>query len=51
MNLLLADLIMALYGVPLDFYASLTHGWKMGKDMCEASGFILALAGNHTLEN
>ena len=49
MNLLFADMIMALYGVPLEFYSSFSYGWKMGKDMCEATGFILTLSGNHIL--
>ena len=36
---------MAAYGLPLDFIAAYTNGWKMGKEMCEATGFILSAAG------
>ena len=43
MNLIFAELIMALYGVPVNFLASLQKGWKMGKLMCETFGFSLTL--------
>ena len=36
---------MALYGLPIDFIAAYTNGWKMGKGMCEATGFILSASG------
>ena len=36
---------MAFYGLPIDFIAAYTNGWKMGKGMCEATGFILSASG------
>ena len=36
---------MALYGLPIDFITAFTNGWKMGKVMCEATGFILSTLG------
>ena len=46
MNLVFAELVTAGYGIPVDFAASLQHGWKMGKGMCNATGFLLTLSGN-----
>ena len=46
MNMILAELIMALYGIPIDFTSSLLHGWKMGRHMCYATGFLLTLSGS-----
>ena len=45
MNMITAELIMALFGIPLNFVASIQHGWKMGKTACEVSGFLLTLEG------
>ena len=45
MNMITAELIMALLGIPLNFVASIQHGWKMGKTACEVSGFLLTLEG------
>ena len=45
MNLIVAEFITAGYGVPVDFVASLYHGWKLGKNMCYATGFLLTLSG------
>ena len=47
MNLVFAELVTAGYGIPVDFTASLQHGWKMGKGMCNATGFLLTLSGNY----
>ena len=38
---------MAFYGIPVDFTTSVLHGWKLGKEMCNATGFLLTLSGNH----
>ena len=47
MNLVFAELVTAGYGIPVDFTASLQRGWKMGKGMCNATGFLLTLSGNY----
>ena len=56
MNMIIAELIMASFGIPSNFVASIQHGWKMGKTVCEVSGFLLTLEGksemlNSTLDN
>ena len=47
MNLIVAELIMALFGIPINFTASVMHGWKLGKMMCDIFGFILTLSGKY----
>ena len=37
---------MAFYGIPVDFITSVLRGWKLGKVMCNATGFLLTLSGN-----
>ena len=51
MNLIFADVVIAAYGIPVDFTAALNYGWKMGRDMCYSSGFLLTMCGNSILEN
>ena len=36
---------MVLFGVPVNFVASIQHGWKMGKTVCDVFGFLLTLEG------
>ena len=36
---------MALFGVPVNFLASIQHGWKLGKTVCNVTGFLLTLEG------
>ena len=45
MNLVLTELITASYGLPIDFIATYSYGWKLGKPLCEATGFILTATG------
>ena len=45
MNLILTELLVTLYGIPVDFIASLQDGWKMGRAVCRATGFILTTLG------
>ena len=45
MNMIFAELIMVLFGVPVNFIASIQHGWKMGKTVCDVFGFLLTLEG------
>ena len=45
MNMILAETIIACFGIPVDALASWQHGWKSGKELCEATGFILTTTG------
>ena len=51
MNLIFAELIMAIFGIPINFTASLMHGWKLGQTMCSAFGFALTLEGKIYKQN
>jgi hypothetical protein len=46
MNLIFSDTIIAGFGVPVDTVATFQHGWKMGKEVCLATGFILTTTGS-----
>ena len=45
MNLILVELLASVYGMPVDFLASLQHGWKMGPSICKFTGFVLTTLG------
>ena len=45
MNMIIAELAIASYGLPVDFTASLSYGWKLGKGLCQTTGFILTTVG------
>ena len=45
MNLVMAELLICLFGIPVDFVASLQGGWNMGQTMCSLTGFILTVLG------
>ena len=45
MNLIFAELISSSYGISIDMTAALQHGWKLGRSMCNATGFLLTLSG------
>ena len=49
MNLVLAESIIAGFGIPVDFTASLLRGWKQGRWMCYATGFLLTLSGGYSV--
>lgn len=49
MNCVISDLMIAAYGLPVDFTAALVGGWKLGKDLCLATGFILTTAGEASI--
>ena len=38
---------MAIYGLPVDFVSSLMHGWKLGRNMCYVTGFLVTLSGKY----
>ena len=44
-NLILTELFICLYGIPIDLVATVHGGWWMGEDLCVATGFILTLLG------
>ena len=46
-NLVVAEFMIACYGIPVDFMASWQRGWKMGKVLCQVTGFVLTTAGTH----
>ena len=45
--MIFAELIMAVFGVPVNFTASLQHGWKLGKPFCDVHGFALTLESKY----
>ena len=47
MNLVFAESIIAGYGIPVDFTASLLRGWKLGRGMCYTTGFLLTFSGEY----
>ena len=49
LNLMVTELIVSAYGIPIAAVASAQKGWKMGAIFCKASGFILTLLGELNL--
>ena len=49
MNITFSELIMSLFGVPVDFIASLQLGWKLGAEFCQVTGFLLTLLGMYII--
>ena len=47
MNMIFAELIMALFGIPVNFTAAIQHGWKLGETLCHAHGFFLTLESKY----
>ena len=41
-----SDLLIAVFGIPMDFTAALHFGWKMGEGLCVFTGFALTFLGN-----
>jgi hypothetical protein len=41
MNLMVSELIVSTYCIPIAAVASAQKGWKMGSTFCRTSGFIL----------
>jgi hypothetical protein len=44
-NLILTELIICLFGIPMDLVATVQGGWWMGEGLCIATGFILTVLG------
>lgn len=51
MNMVVAEFIIAVIGVPIDFVASYKHGWTLGYPMCVFTGFVLTTAGRPKVKN
>ena len=49
MNNTISELIMSLYGVPVDLVAAAQLGWKMGEEMCLVTGFLLTFLGMYSI--
>ena len=49
MNITFSELIMSVFGVPVDFTASLQLGWKLGAEFCQVTGFLLTLLGMYSI--
>jgi hypothetical protein len=45
MNLIFAELISSSYGIAIDITAAFQQGWKLGRSMCNTTGFLLTLSG------
>eukprot|EP00095_Tigriopus_kingsejongensis_P001031 maker-scaffold587_size153100-snap-gene-0.29 protein:Tk01031 transcript:maker-scaffold587_size153100-snap-gene-0.29-mRNA-1 annotation:"hypothetical protein DAPPUDRAFT_302649" len=45
MNLIIAELLIAVIGIPIDLTASLMTGWRLGHFPCLATGFSMTLLG------
>eukprot|EP00094_Tigriopus_californicus_P011187 TCALIF_10796-PA protein Name:"Similar to Pineal opsin (Petromyzon marinus)" AED:0.10 eAED:0.10 QI:118/0.8/0.83/1/0.8/0.66/6/148/385 len=45
MNLIVAELLISLIGIPIDLTASLLQGWKLGYHLCLVTGFSMTLLG------
>ena len=48
MNLIFAEMINCTYGVSIDISAALQHGWKLGRTVCNTTGFLLTLSGEYS---
>ena len=48
LNLVLTELLVCLYGIPVDMVASMQSGWVMGQKICVATGFILTVLGRYS---
>ncbi len=45
MNMIMSELVIACFGVPIDMYAATQHGWTLGEDICILTGFVLTTTG------
>ena len=47
----MTELLVSLYGIPVDLVAALQGGWFMGEKLCIITGFILTLLGRNSRIN
>ena len=45
MNLILTEMLVSLFGIPVDALASAQGGWNMGATLCITVGFVLTTLG------
>ena len=45
MNLITSELLVSVFGIPVDLVAALQHGWAMGPAFCSVVGFTLTTLG------
>ena len=45
MNLICCELLVSVFGIPVDTVAALQHGWDMGPAFCSLVGFTLTTLG------
>ena len=45
MNLIVAELIISSFGIPVDTTAAYHRGWRFARPLCTATGFVLTFAG------
>ena len=45
MNLICSELLVSVFGIPVDTLAALQHGWDMGPAFCSVVGFTLTTLG------
>jgi hypothetical protein len=45
MNMIIAEMGIAMFGTPIEFVAAVMHGWRLGPLMCKISGFALTFGG------
>ena len=44
-NLIFTELLICLFGIPMDLVATVQGGWWMGEVLCIATGFFLTVLG------
>lgn len=47
MNLIVSELLISVIGIPIDFWASVSQGWKLGRGPCLTCGFTMTLMGEY----
>ena len=45
MNLIVGELLVSLFGIPIDAWAAIRQGWKLGYHLCITLGFSLTILG------
>ena len=45
MNLIVGELLVSMFGIPVDAWAAIRQGWKLGYHLCITLGFSLTLLG------
>ena len=51
MNLILTELLVSLFGIPVDALAAGRGGWDLGENVCVFIGFLLTFLGEKFAQN